>query len=351
MKKFMNLVFQDTVILSRNWIFYVLPIMALGLILITNFVIPKEMSPAHKPKIIFYEPNGDEWENYIRKVENIKEDDKVFYESEEALKNAVKTNNNSMGIIVEGSLSQPKLRVIHQGTESPVVKRMLEVSLESVLRRIDNTKIPDNYEVTFLREKAKPIPFNQAQMPFFVFMEAGLLGLFLVIILIFQEKQEGSIRAYRVTPGGVISYMASKISIIAFFSMLYAFVMTVFTIGLGINWLYFFLLTFLGSLVMTLLGFISCVFFKSLSEYLFIMIALMTVLSLPVMSYYMPSFSPAVLTWIPTYPILFGYREIFFPTGKEMTLLMVGLTLLIECAVLFVGTYFAVKFKLMKEGK
>ncbi len=168
MKKFFNLVFQDTKILSRNWIFYVLPIMAVGLILLTNFVIPKEMSPANKPQILFYEPNGNDWEEHIRKAENLKEDDKVFYDSEEELKKAVSESSNKMGIIIEDSLSEPKFTVIHQGTESAVMKRMLEISLESVLRHLGNFETPDNYEITFLREKAKPISFNLAQMPFYL---------------------------------------------------------------------------------------------------------------------------------------------------------------------------------------
>ncbi len=347
MKKFFNLMIQDLVILTRNWVFYTLPILALIIILVTNFVLPKDTNTLNKPSVLFYEKDGTAFSNMLI---DAGEEENLF-DSRDALVEAVKESENSIGLIVEKGLPEPKFTVILQGTESDVIKNYLEMSMEIYSKQMNNYPMPDNYEIISLRPQSTPIPFNLMQLPFFIVMEAGILGMMLIIIMVFQEKQEGSIRAYRTTPGGIWTYMGAKLTLLTVLTSLYGFVITIFTVGLTYNVLNFFIITILGSLVITLLGFATCVFFNDLSEYIFVFIAIMGVIALPVMSYFMPSFSPTVITLITAYQMLFGYKEIFFPTGSESFMLELSIPLLIEVVVLLALTYVTVKTKLFKEGR
>jgi hypothetical protein len=347
MKKFFTMMIQDLVILTRNWLFYALPFLALVIILLTNFVLPEETGTVNKPAILFYEKEGTAFSNYLNQAG---EEDHLF-DSKEALVEAVKESDNSIGIVVEKGLPEPVFTVIHQGTESEVIKNYLEMSLEVISRGMSGYPMPDNYKVVSLRPQADPIPFNLMQLPFFIVMEAGILGMMLIVIMVFQEKQEGSIRAYRITPGGILRYIGAKMTLLVFLSTIYAFIIAVFTVGFSYNILQFLIITILGSLVIALIGFATCVFFNDLSEYIFVMIAIMGVIALPVMSYFMPSFSPWVIKLIPAYPMLFGYKEVFFPSGSETFMLDVTLPLIIEGVILLGLTYLLVKVKLFKEGR
>lgn len=347
MKRFISLIVQDFVIMTRNWIFWTLPILAVTIILVINFAIPEDVSMQSK-EIMFYEENG----NMLREYLKAEGEEDHLVNSKEELVEAVKEDSNRIGLVI-GGIDDGKLQftAVLQGTESEVIKKLLEATMEHVIKELGNIETSKEYDIVSVRPKSDPVPFNLNQAPFLIFMEAGFLGMFIIMMLIFQEKQEGSIRAFRVTTAGTMRYILAKVLLITVFSAIYAVVMCLFIFGTSINYLLFVLMTVLGSFVMTMIALITCVYFNSLSDYLFVFMGIFVVVSLPVMSYFMPSFSPAVIRIIPTYPIMFGYREIFFPTGNTAMLGNTFLTLGIEGIVLFVLACFSVKAKLMKEGR
>jgi hypothetical protein len=311
--------------------------------------VPKEMKVMNK-SIYIYEETGEQWKNLL-KLEG--ESDKLCNSKDELIE-IVNKDSNKIGLIIGKENGKPVITIINQGTESKEIKKLLESSMEYIYKTINpliKFEKTSEYKIETLRAETETVPLNKSMIPLFMVLEAGMLGMFLIVIMIFQEKQEGTVQAYRVSSGGAMMYISSKLFVVTFFSLLYAVVIAIFTLGFSFNYLYFILLTILGSLVLTLIGLATSVFFKNLSEYLFIMMALMTLISLPAVSYFSPSFSPAFFVWMPTYPFMFGLREIFFPTGKLPILSDVMLTLLIECVVLFLISYVVVKFKLMKEGK
>jgi hypothetical protein len=73
--------------------------------------------------------------------------------------------------------------------------------------------------------------------------------------------------------------------------------------------------------------------------------------SLPMISYSLPSFSPAWMTWIPSYPAVFATRDVLFnAAGIERlapTLVYLSALNLIALA----ASYAAVSHKLLKEGR
>ena len=94
-----------------------------------------------------------------------------------------------------------------------------------------------------------------------------------------------------------------------------------------------------------------CVFFKDLSQFFYVALLFMFALGLPIASYMFPAFMMPMFKYIPSYPVVFGVREIIFDTGKEGFMMPIVLTLIIENIVLFVLGYMAIDRRLMKEGR
>ena len=125
---------------------------------------------------------------------------------------------------------------------------------------------------------------------------------------------------------------------------------TLVAVGFGANYLNLAILVALASILMTLVGMIVAVFFRSLSEWFFPGALLLIVNMLPVVSYAAPVFSPKFITLIPSYPLIFAVNNILFAPTKQGYMGPLVLLLLAEILVAFAVCYLLVHKKLMKDG-
>lgn len=346
LKKFVSLFKQDMTVAIRNYFHLVIIFLALIMIIVINFVVPDQIKLT--PQEVFFDNSEGK---VLQKFLIEKGVDKSrFFDSKEALASEVRNNSNTLGIIMEGTIDNAKFTIIHQGTESEEILNVLDATIESTLDTIRGYTKYSEYQVEYLRPKAEPIPFNKNLLPVFISFEVVMLGFLLIAVMVFQEKEDGSIRAYRVSPSGTLEYILSKTAVNLVLSTVYGGLIVLFTMGTSVNYLILFTVIILVSFLMTLLGLSISVFFKSLQEFLFVGVGVMALLSFPMISYFTPSFAPGFITWLPSYPVMFGLREILFPTGKTSLVISLILMLAVEGAVLFAVSYWAVKRKLMKEG-
>ena len=119
--------------------------------------------------------------------------------------------------------------------------------------------------------------------------------------------------------------------------------------GLAVNWPLLLATIVLGASLYTLMGISVGVFFNNMSEWLILGMTVLILNILPIISYSMPSFAPAVLTWIPSYTIVFGLAEMLFPTGASLVPLFAYLSLAVALA--YTLSHVLVHKKLMKEGR
>lgn len=393
-KKILNLVIQDTKIMFRTWFIYSLIFMCVVIIVLVNFIIPSEMNIMSK-EIFFYEDGSDILELAVKVViyqdssyKTIEEKENAIKEhiksSKEELREAVVEDVNRIGIAIEGGLDNTILTIIHHGIESEKILNLIESMLGYVIKQLKIVKVNEedirnsltdpgkllnlinnfinseksqelnndvNYHTDFLREESESVSINKGLIPPFLVMEVIMLAFMIISIMVLQEKTDGSIKAYRVSPSGIWIYMASKLIIAVLMGLIYGFILIVFTIGFNVNYLYLFIILFLSCLLLSIMGLAISVFFNSLSDWVFGFLGVMIVLVLPMISYFNPAFSSPLINWIPAYPIIFGVREIVFPTGKDSMVLTIFLILAIECVIFFIISYFTVKKKLMKEGR
>jgi fluoroquinolone transport system permease protein len=103
--------------------------------------------------------------------------------------------------------------------------------------------------------------------------------------------------------------------------------------------------------LMTMFSLAVAVFFRNLSEWFFVGVAILLVNSLPMFSYAMPSFAPAWVTLIPSYPAVFASRDVLFYGSGLLAISPTVLYLVVLNLLALAAAYAAVRFKLLEEGR
>jgi ABC-2 type transport system permease protein/fluoroquinolone transport system permease protein len=226
----------------------------------------------------------------------------------------------------------------------------MRTTLDTVVRTLRGETPPSQFDVQLLRPAAEPVPLNLSILPVALVFEVVLLGFTFGAVMIFQEKQEGVNRAYRVSPGTTLDYIGAKNLLFIAMSLIYGTLLLLVAFGLEADYGRILLLVVLTSSAMTLVGLAIAVFFNNISEWFFVGVGVLIINMLPVFSYSIPTFAPRWLTVIPSYPVLFGAREILFSTGRTGFMSPLVLQLVLFNVVAFVLCYVAVERKLMKAG-
>lgn len=292
MNRVMSLLRQDFKLLLRNALFWVLTV-ALVLIVVTVwYLIPREQTGFETRLAVYgmeFPGGGVEIVASPGKVEQMVREKGV------------------LGIVREDGA----LTVVHDGLSRQAVT--------AFVAQIMPPQTPlSPIQIERLREAPQPVPHNLRFTPIFIAFEAVIVGFFMAAILMLGERQEGVLEAYRVSPGGMVPYVASKSLLFAIVGTVYALLMAFATVGFAFNIWQFIILTVLGSLFYTLLGMCVAVFFEDISSWFLAVVPLWALNMLPMISFSVPTFSPPWIEWIPSYSALFAYDEILFPTGKSL---------------------------------
>lgn len=344
-RKFSNMIAQDFLLTFRSGHIYVILAMA-ALILILVFALPVEINTDAQE--YFYD--GSEAGIFEQYLVALGAEPEMLLSSKSELHSTLTESQRALGVIFQGSLEAPEFEIIVQGNISQENINLLEKSLDTIIQTLQGTYQPTEAELTILNENSEPIPLNKNMIPIFMSFEVILLGFLIGAVLIFQSKQEGTIRAYRVSPGGTLIFILSKVLLYDVISLIYGLVVSLIAFGTSPNYLQLSLLIIGSSTLMTLLGLAIAVFFTNISEWFFAGATLLIGAMLPMLSYAMPVFSPAFITWIPTYEIIFGFRNVLFEMGSAAALNQTFLILGISVLVSFAVCYLAVYKRLMKAG-
>ncbi len=190
--------------------------------------------------------------------------------------------------------------------------------VESGLRYAIAEQIPgalDRLQIVRLKAPRPALTIPQIYVPMIAMFEVAILGFMFVAVMVFQERQDGVIRAYRVSPGGTFCYVVAKLGAWTFLGVLYGVVFVFATLLFSLSvqaWLAYLALLLLINLFMTAVGLIVATFFRSISEWFFVGLLLLVLNMIPQVSFANPSFSPDWIRTIPSYPALFAMRDIFY---------------------------------------
>lgn len=343
MKRFANLLTQDMKVTVRSGYLYVVIFLAVIYASIMLFAIPQELKVGAMEYIL--DETGGQYAEILKEI-----NPSHIISSKAELEKLLAEEPTSLGIILGGTRQKPQLTIMHQGTENPKNLRLLEASFNEALRVQNNEAALSNHKVIRLRETVEKPPFNKSLLPLFAATEVIMFGFIIVAVMVFQEKKEGTLKAYRVTPGNVYEYIASKALVNIFMAVVFGFILTVAVMGLKLDFIPLLTIFVLGSTLVTLLGLWISAYFRDLESFIFVALGAMMVFGLPVVSYFFPAFYLRFFDFIPSYSLMFVVREVLFPTGKTGFLLPTLSLLLVE--ILAVGFFAsrAVRKRLLKEG-
>ncbi|MCL6580457.1 MAG: ABC transporter permease [Firmicutes bacterium] len=346
-----SLVAKDLVVVARNH--YVTVVLALAVLyaLAVHFVLPASVGGASELIVLDRTPGQTLGRAYAAAAPGRVE----LVGSEAALEEALRRGGARIGVTVDGSLADGgagpvHVTVVFQGFESPRVRQVVTAAVRAQLAALTG-RPPAAFPTERLRPEAaaqRP-PFNLSLLPILVWTEAAFLGLFLAASLLFVEKHEGTVRALRVTPVQVAEYLAARSVTMGLLGVAFTVVLTLATRGLDVTWPGLLGTVFLYAAVVTLTTLAVANLFGTMSQFLFTGIVVNLVLSLPAIGYWTPGFNPGWLKLIPTYPLLYGLREAYFPSGAAGVVRDALVQLSVATVVVFVLAAWAFAWQSRRE--
>ena len=318
--------FKKDLILGIKDIFVILEVsFAVIVVLLLLFIIPKDIK---KEAAIYIYDSTNVVQNFVAKAVGLKEAEKntgeYYVNGRKEVIEGMQKDKSALGLVItKNSDGTYNTELLTQPYTTEAIVRYIKIDMEDLLALIAppynfySKEVKDSVRVTSLQWGLRDeIPFNPRLLPAILLMMVGILGLFIMISLIGQERVEGTIKAFKVSPAHMWEFLASKhILLIAIgfttFSIIYVPM-------LGFNGylpalLVILLTVIFGSAIGVILG---GIFDTAMASMLWD-ILIMVVLALPVISLFSPVFSPGWLKLIPSYYTLFALDAAMFPDNNS----------------------------------
>lgn len=249
------------------------------------------------------------------------------------LEQAMQRNRMSGGLVVSSVGEKLKFELVLQGHESERIRQLQQASLEGAfLARLPNVR--DALTTTTLQIGAPRLSDKRGIVPIYLTMNVALMGLFIIAAYVFLDKEQGVIKALSVSPLAPWQYLASKMMVMLCLGLASALVVVTFLGGTP-NLLWLVGLVVASNLFGSALGLLIASYFDSMVQAMEVLYTSMVVLMFAAYSYLMPAFSPWWVRILPTYSMLFAFRETLLVGGDMRLVLMTMLMLLLLGAVAF----------------
>lgn len=334
MKRLGSLIHKDWSLITKNYFFYVTLFFAVLMIVVINYVVPEDVSLEQTVYVVF------EYEAPEVLRETFESNNYQILLDRKAMDEALRDNLQSIGILfVDEATALYRL----QGHENEKTKAYLQLGIEAMYGEYyaeltTQTRPLRDYS------QVEDVPFNKLLLPLFHVMEPALLGLFLIATMIFSEKEENTITVYATTPAGVNVFLLSKTIVMMLLGQISLLLTTFLVVGFKANYVWLMLLTLVCGFMGAALGLLLASFFDNIASAMLWIICLSLLLSMPFASYFTPSFSPVWMKALPTYYMLFAFKEAVFPTGEIGIILQT----LMLCGAVGIVAYGLALFKFRK---
>jgi ABC-2 type transport system permease protein len=344
---------------SRGFYFYVEIVLAIILLVVVLFVIPNEFKGL-EDEYVYLAGESEYFEAYeeglIDSLDDL--DDKVelvvvkngkervpaeLYTSEDHNyyiirdKEAVISiaeNKNVIGASIEmdkdGFLS---FEYYMQGYETEKLNNLLlifhgqdDYLIEPLFDAQDVRPLSTDFDVLTDKENV---------MPSILTFNGSLMGLFILAAYIFMDKKEGVIKAYAITPSPVWQYLLSKVMIVTATSIVTTLIITLPVLGLSINYALLILFLLCTGLFASAVGLLLAGFFDDFAKSFGVLYMLVILLIIPNVAYFISGWDPLWVKFIPTYPMVNGFKEILLQNGDVSYVLWASLGFFVSGTILF----------------
>ncbi len=163
----------------------------------------------------------------------------------------------------------------------------------------------------------------------------ALMGIFIVAGHIFNDKAQDVIRAARVSPISMRGVLLSKLIAYLPGSILTSLIICIPIMKAQANYPLLIVILLSASFFAGSIGLLISSFFDNMKSSFGLMMIILVILMLPVLSYYMPTFSPGWVKLIPSHYILLSVKEVIstgvsysYPLITSAVLIAAGLPLI-----------------------
>ncbi len=325
MKKLWVTFLKDAKLSFNGLYFYIEIGLAAVFVLVMLFVVPENFDQTQALAVYADSPYKEMTQAFEAEGADV-----VYADSLEALKKLVDEDRSRMGIAVYNDGTQLVFEYVLQGYEGDRLKALLKDGYNVPDVGIQTTPV----ETQTLAPDAERLSDRNTILPIYFTINVALMGLFIIASYIFLDKDEGVIKAYAVAPVAIWQYLASKVMIMSVVGIVTSLFVTVALVGFEVNYLYLIGLVFAFNLFGSTLGLVLASFFDTMAKAMGAMYAGIMILMLPSIAYMMPAFTPAVIKWFPSYPMLFAFRELLLQNGdRSYMLTQMGLFIALAVAL------------------
>jgi hypothetical protein len=340
MKKLWSTFLKDMKISFNGLYFYMEVGFAVIFVLIMLFVVPENFDRSQTLHMTF--DAKEPYRSQLMEQFTAGNDTVVLHDSVDSVKTAMEKDRSSAGVSIIYENSVIGYEIILQGYESERMISMMKAvfegqflsefpgyksSVTSVVLQPDSVKLTDREHI----------------IPVYLTMNIALMGLFIIAAYIFLDKEEGVIRAFAVTPVKIWQYLFSKMMIMALMGMSTTLLVCLTLVGTHLNYPVLLLSVLAFNLFGSSLGLLISSFFDSISKAMGVLYFTIMLMMVAGVSYFMPSFSPFWIRLLPSYPMLFSFRELLLPNGNIDYAIRSAIAFILFASILF--AYANIRFK------
>jgi len=348
---------KEILLATRGFYFYVEIAMAGLFLFLLLFVIPENFD--HRvDEYLFYDVPDSAWgyfesellemdEDGYAEVVEIELDKEIIsgslYQTEENnyyvlddQKQAISLADSERafaGVIHMDELGEVTYTYYMQGYETDRLRNIYAVFHNESMDVLESTF--EAQDVQVLHEDQVLLSDRENMLPSFLTFNGSLMGMFILASYIFLDKKEGVIKAYAVTTSPVWQYLLSKVGVITITSLVTSLIITIPVIGTQANYLGMFVFLLGTGFAASALGLVIASYFDDVTHSFGVLFGLVILLMLPNIAYFIPTWDPIWMKYIPTYAMLEGFKEILLPGGDMAYILMASFGFFIAGLVLF----------------
>jgi hypothetical protein len=359
MKKLWHSFIKELLLSSRSFYFYLELIMAVIMIFILVFVIPENFSNT-EVEYIYLDMNSEAREmfinEYFKSNDNIlaeepfifeldneeisaikysEADSEIFlFEDEQAMIDLAEKEREFAAVIhLEEGSAEVTYTYYLQGYETQRLKNIYLVLHNGDIEALG--EFSDAQEVRSLNQTLVELTDRENMVPAFITFNGSLMGLFIISSYIYLDKKEGVIKAYAVSPSTVANYLLSKIMVLMTTSTVTTLLIVIAVKGFDFHILLMLALLLSSGFAASALGILLASYYQDIAESFAAFFALILFFMLPNFAYFIPSWNPNWVKFIPSYYMQEGFKEVLLSNPDTSFVLYSSLGFVIGGVLIF----------------
>jgi hypothetical protein len=313
--------------------FYIEIIMAIVFIAVMLIAVPNEFESNYNYYAVI--------DSSLAEINVLQEqpENMIIVNSREELEEAMSNDRNSIGVSMTTLNNTLNMEIILQGHESEKLRNFIKAEIEGYFIT-QEIAVTEHIEIEKLQEHPEKLSDRENILPVYLTINVALMGLFIIAAYIFLDKEEGLVKAYAVAPVKIWSYLASKAMVILVLGLFTSIIVVFSIVQFRVNYFLLMLMIISFNIFGSALGVLITSFYNSMIKAMEALYAVILIMMLGSITYFIPSFNPLWIRVLPVYPMLFSFRELLLNHGDKGYILQNILLFLAIGSVLF---YFATK--------